>query len=454
MSGLVRKSDNTEKAVLFSEQAEQAVIGCVLVQGVVAYRKVAAKLNPKMFYVPRHRMIWKAFEALAEDRDASIDMVTTANQLNASGDLEKAGGRVYLADLHLSVSVVAPVEKYASIVGDYWRRRRVTQLMSEYITGTADLQLDLGDLTISVTRKLVEVACHSERKQFVSIQQVLSELGPEIERIQSGESEKDRMYFGLADVDREVIMMPTDLVTLCGYSQSGKTQLMLQVAVHNAVKRGKHVVLYSLETGRAKLGVRIAAYLGRIDSKRMWRKQGMDRDDFVSFASVKDKIGNASLVVSERSSLSIAQFQADMADLMIDAHPDLIIIDYLQLMAVSDNRYSGQRHMEIQQMTRALKEFAMEYHTTVVILSQLKKRDDQDTRRPAASDLRESGSIEQDSDVVIAPWHGRLGKEQVNQVGVLKNRLGTRVWVDVLWMRGQFHNVKRVLPEPDPEMPF
>ncbi len=382
-----------------SIEAEQAVVGGLMIKN-SAWEDVADKVRGEDFYRKDHQLIFQAIEALART-DMPFDVVTLSEKLQSLGQLEQVGGMLYLGNLANDTPSAANIKAYADIV----RNKSVLRQLIDASDDIAQSAYDPGD------RSVKDILDHAEKEVFkiadagskgtqqyrpvnellataVTRIQELYDQGDEITGLPSGFAELDKMTSGL---------QPTDLVIIAARPSMGKTTFAVNIAENIAVTKGLPVAIFSMEMSGEQLATRMISSLGRINQQRL-RTGKLETSDWPRVTSALSLLSETKIFIDDTPSLSPTDLRARARRIKRDHGLSLIVIDYLQLMQVpgSENRVN-----EISEISRSLKALAKELQVPVVALSQLSRALESRTdRRPIMSDLRESGAIEQDADMV------------------------------------------------------
>lgn len=384
-----------------SIEAEQSIIGGLLLSN-QAWDAVSTKLCEADFYRGEHRILFRAIQGLA-NKDQPFDVVTLLDTLKSTNDLDDAGGEAYLFELANNTPSVANISAYADIVREKSVHRQLISVASEI----ADSGYNPNG------REVAELLDFAETKVFAIAEQTASEGGPEaiksvlvraVERIDELYHSDDTITglpTSLTELDKLTSgLQRSDLVIVAGRPSMGKTTLVMNMAEHAAIKVGKPVLVFSMEMPADALAMRMMSSLGRIDQHNI-RTGKLTDDDWPRVTSAVHMLSEAPLYIDDTPGLSPAEMRARARRLMKEhGQPGLIVVDYLQLMKVpgfkSDNRTG-----EISEISRSLKALAKELDVPVIALSQLNRSLEQRTdKRPVMSDLRESGAIEQDADLI------------------------------------------------------
>lgn len=383
-------------------EAEQAILGGVMLDN-QAWDKISSRLCENDFYRSEHRTLFRAVVELAK-KSHPFDVITVLDTLKSLDLLDDAGGEVYLFELASNTPSVANVSAYADIVREKSVQRQLIQVAS-----------DIADAAYNPQgREVSELLDFSETKVFAIAEQTAGDGGPEgiktilvkaVERIDalyhSGDSITG-LATGLSDLDEMTSgLQPSDLVIVAGRPSMGKTTLVMNMAEHAAIKGDKPVLVFSMEMPSDSLAMRMMSSLGRIDQHRI-RTGKLDEDDWPRVTSAVHMLSEAPLYIDDTPAMSPSEMRARARRLMKEKGPlGLIVVDYLQLMKVPGFK-ADSRTAEISEISRSLKSLAKELQVPVVALSQLNRSLEQrHDKRPVMSDLRESGAIEQDADLIV-----------------------------------------------------
>ncbi len=396
-----KKSADPLKRPPHSAEAEQSIIGGLMLENQV-WDKIGSKVCEDDFYRTEHRILYRAILTLA-NKNQPFDVVTLLDTLKSNNALDDAGGEAYLFELANNTPSVANVSAYADIV----REKSVQRQLIAVASDIADSAYNPG------SRDVPELLDFAESKVFAIAEQTPSDGGPEIiKSILVRAVEKiDALYHsgdsitglatGLADLDELTSgLQASDLVIVAGRPSMGKTTLVMNIAEHAAIKSNKPVLVFSMEMPGDSLAMRMMSSLGRIDQHRI-RTGKLDDDDWPRVTSAVHMLSEAPLFIDDTAALSPAELRARARRLVKEHGPlGLIVVDYLQLMKVPGFK-ADNRTAEISEISRSLKSLAKELKVPVIALSQLNRSLEQrQDKRPVMSDLRESGAIEQDADLI------------------------------------------------------
>lgn len=408
-----------------SLEAEACALGAMLYDPDTAYQ-VTQILVRDDFYKPAHRRIFEAVHDLLEAGDGS-DIVILRNHLEKRGDLEQIGGVTYLAELVDRVPTAANAEHYARIVKEKAVLRNLVGVASEIIRDVYEAKAAAGEVIDQAEAKLFEATQRGESGSTVTLREVLKET---FRLLEGGEGLKG-IPTGFADLDQLTNgLRPGELTILAARPSVGKSTLALSIARNVALNQGLPVLLFSLEMGCQQIGQNLLCSEARLDGHKM-RRGLLDDEDWTKLANAGNRLYGVPIHVDESSMLSILGLRGTARRLKRHHDIRLIIVDYLQLMSAPGNHG---RVQEVSAISRGLKAVAKELHVPVLALSQLNRAPEaRDSNRPKLSDLRESGSLEQDADAVLLMFREdyydaerarEKGTENIVELTVAKNRNG------------------------------
>ncbi len=391
--------DTITEALPHSEEAERSVLGSVLLDN-RQYHKARELLTQESFYSGRHRKVFRAFETLMEN-GAALDLVTIKDELTRSGDLESCGGPAFLAALIEGVPRSGNVEHYAKIVKEKEILRELI-LSAQHITVSA---MQPGGSTEQILddaeKAIFRVAQDQLRGGFLPLRAVAEESLSQIQELTEREELITGVATGFPQLDEMTAgLQPSDLIILAARPSMGKTALALNIAVHSALRHGKTVGVFSLEMSHQQLFFRLLCSEGQVDAHRL-RTGRVGKEDWQRIIKTFGRLSEASIFIDDTPGVGIMEMRAKARRLQHEHGLDLLVVDYMQLMR-GRGRYES-RQQEISDISRSLKELAKELRIPLVALSQLSRAPEQrgGDHRPQLSDLRESGAIEQDADVVL-----------------------------------------------------
>ncbi len=446
-----------------SLDAEQATLGAMLVER-DAIARVVDVLDPEDFYSPQHQMLYQAMIDLFNDSEP-VDIVTLQARLQNRDQLETVGGSAYLIDLQEAAPTAAAVSNYAKIVREKATLRGLIRVGGE-IQGLAQ---NAGDEDVETIVDQAEQIVFSVGERtiapaFTPIRELLGETYDRIDEMQESHRPGTGLLTGYDDLDSQLSgLQPSDLVVIAARPSMGKTALALNIAAHVAKTQNKTVALFSLEMAKEQLALRLLCSEAGVDQQKV-RQGYIDRGDMDRIAIGASELYKAPIYLDDSPTMNVLQMRGKARRLRAEHGLDMIVVDYLQL--VSGYGKFENRTQEISQVARSLKTLARELRVPVVALSQLSRAVEArgHPRRPLLSDLRESGSIEQEADVVAFIYRpSYYGADEMRAAGYLetdqniaeiiisKQRNGPTGVVRLAWINEfvRFENLEERFAEPE-----
>lgn len=384
----------------YSEAAEQAVISAVLLDP-EAILRATEFLDDSMFYREGHRRIFRAMLALSE-RGEVIDPLTLTEELSRVSELESSGGRDYIAYLVDVVPTSANVEYHAKIVREKALRRRLIETATTIVGDAFESSRSSAELLDEAEHRIFEVNQARGTEGFTRIKELMYEAMERIEQLHLAGEAVTGVPSGFKDIDEMTAgFQPSDLVIVAARPSMGKTAFILNVAQNAALDHKKPVAFFSLEMSKQSLLQRMLTSEARIDAQRL-RKGKLRDDEFVQLGRAAGLLSQAPIWIDDTPGISLLEMRSKARRLKSEHDVSMVIIDYLQLMQGPPGVENRQQEISI--ISRSLKALARELRVPVIALSQLSRAPEQragDSKRPQLSDLRESGAIEQDADIVM-----------------------------------------------------
>ena len=402
----------------YTEEAEQAVLGAMLLDQ-DAILRAGEHVDDTMFYREGHRRIFRSMLSISE-RGEVVDPLTLSDELSRRGELEASGGKDYIAFLIDAVPTAANVEYHAKIVREKALLRRLIEISTGIVTEAFDGRRMASELLDEAEAKIFQIGEQQNSGSFTRIKEL---LWPAMERIEA-QSKAGNAVTGVPTGFRDLDEMtsgfqPADLVIVAARPSMGKTAFTLNIAQHVAITEQKSVAFFSLEMSKDSLVQRMLTSEARIDAQTL-RKGRLRDDDYPRLARAAGILSHAPVYIDDTPGITVLEMRSKARRLKSEHGLDLIIVDYLQLMSGPS---AENRQQEVSQISRGLKALAKELLVPVVALSQLSRAVDQragaERGRPVLSDLRESGAIEQDADLIMFLFREEVYAEREN--GVLKD---------------------------------
>jgi replicative DNA helicase len=379
-------------------EAEQSVLGGILIEN-EAINRVTEILDADDFYREAHRKIFNALITLSE-RDEPADLITLTNELRKADHLDSIGGASYLASLIDSVPTAANIEYYAKIVKEKAILRKLIQTSTEIITQSYE---DRGDVEVfldEAERSIFEISEKRVRPSFYSIRDIVKESFKTIERLFQKKELVTGVPSGFRELDRMTAgFQPSDLIIIAGRPSMGKTAFCLNIAQYAAIGNRIPVAIFSLEMSKEQLVIRMLCSEAHVEGTRL-RTGFLNESDWPKLTIAAGNLSEAPIYIDDTAALSILELRAKARRLKSERGLGMLIIDYLQLMKGRTRVES--RQQEISEISRSLKALSKELNIPVIAVSQLSRKTEERTgNRPQLSDLRESGAIEQDADLIL-----------------------------------------------------
>ena len=420
--------DGIERIPPQNIEAEQAVLGAMLIKK-EAISAAAELLTGDDFYRYAHRLVFEAIMTLNQANEA-VDMITVTDRLKRDGELEKAGGIAFITALANAVPTAANVTFHARIVRQKSQLRQLINAATE-IAGTAYEDADAVDeIMDDAEKRILGVTARSNHADFVPMKDILITTFEQIEKHAANKGTLTGLPSGFVDLDRLTSgFQPSDLILVAARPSMGKTAFTLNIATHAAIRSQKTVAFFSLEMSKEQLALRMFSAEGQVDSQRL-RVGDLKDEEWQKLISAADRLTKAPLWIDDTPGITVMELRSKARRLKAEHGLDLIVIDYLQLMQGRGRGSGDNRQQEISEISRSLKALARELKVPVIALSQLSRSvESRQIKRPMLSDLRESGSLEQDADIVMFLYREdyyekETDRQNITEVIVAKHRNG------------------------------
>ena len=428
--------------------AEQAVIGSMLTDKDAVVDAIEI-LKPDDFYRQDNKTIYEAILNLY-NRAEPIDIITVKSELTSIGKLDAVGGLEYIAVLPDKVPTTANVEKYIKIVEEKSILRRLIKASNEFIDLGYAQNEEVDAIIDQAEKKIFEISQGKNQKGYTPIKDILVESFAELEKLYNQKEPITGIPTGFADLDYKTAgLHNSDLVLVAARPAMGKSAFALNIATNAAVQAKVPVVIFNLEMSKSQLVSRILCSEAMVDSNKV-RTGKIEEDDWVKLATALGPLSEAPIYIDDTPGITVTEIRAKCRKLKMEKNIGLIVIDYLQLIQGSGKRNSS-REQEISEISRSLKILAKELDVPVIALSQLSRAAEQRAdHRPMLSDLRESGAIEQDADIVMFLYRDDYynpdsEKKNIAEVIMAKHRAGSTGTVELLWLGSytKFVNIEK-----------
>ena len=419
------------------DEAEQAVIGSMMTDKDAVISAIEV-LKPEDFYREDNKTIYTAIMNLYAKAEP-IDIITLKDELTSLGKLEPVGGLEYLATLPDKVPTTANVEKYIKIVEEKSILRSLIKTANELIQIGYDQNEEVEVLMDSAEKKIFDLMQRKSQKGYSSIRDILVDSFTELEQLYNQKQHITGVASGFIDLDNKTAgFHNSDLVLIAARPAMGKTAFALNIASYAAVSANTPVVVFSLEMSKEQCANRILCSQAMVDSEKV-AKGDISDEDWSKLAIASGELSeSAGIFIDDSAGINIAEIRAKCRKLKLEKNIGLVVIDYLQLIQGSGNTKS--REQEIAEISRSLKILAKEINVPVIALSQLSRAPEaRPDHRPMLQDLRESGSIEQDADIVMFLYRDdyynpETEAKNIAEVIIAKHRAGPTGTVELLWM--------------------
>ena len=433
-----------------SMEAERSVLGSMFLDPKAVFIALE-RLLPEDFYAKRNQLIFEAMGELSES-GKPIDTVTVVDRLERRGLLSDVDDTLYIADLAGSVPSASSVQYYVDIVEQKSVLRALIEAGNEIIRDAAHSEEEVAEIVNRAGDLIYKIAVKRRRDSLEHIKKALLEGYQIIGESMQSDTGLLGIPTGFKRLDRKLSgLQKSQLIIVAGRPGMGKTSFALNIAQHVEISGQIPVAVFSLEMSREQLAMRMLCSEALVDSQKT-RNGGLTYDDFEKLAKGIEVLGKAPVYIDDSPTITVMEMLAKARRLKKEKGLGLVVIDYLQLMTGKDRREN--RQQEISGMTRSLKIMAKELELPVILLSQLSRASEKrDTKRPMLSDLRESGSIEQDADVVLfihreSYYNQEAEGGDITQIIVAKQRSGPTGDVNVGW-RGEYTQFMELADQPD-----
>ena len=388
-----------EKSMPQKIDAEQSILGSMFLSD-KALQKIIETINKDMFYLDSHRKIFEVIKNLA-DKKSPIDITTVTAELERKKLLNQVGGVEYLTQIINSVPTAANADEYVKIVEEKFLRRNLIEAGTEIANAGFSSTDDIGDILDDAEKKIFDVIRNRRGSEFKSIQDVLFKAQSDLEKLSSMKGEITGVPCGYTDIDKLTSgFHENELIIIAARPAMGKTAFALNMAVNMALTHKKSVALFNMEMGAEQLISRMLSSVGQIEANKL-RTGRLEHQDWKRVNEAISRLADTKVYIDDTPGVTVSEIRAKCRRLANSSDGlDCVIIDYLQLISGSA-KYAGQRQQEVSEISRSLKTMAMELKVPVIALAQLSRSvEGREEKRPLLSDLRESGSIEQDADIV------------------------------------------------------
>ena len=429
-------------------EAEQAVIGSMLTDNEAVTSSIEV-LKESDFYREDNKIIFSAMLNLY-NRSEPIDLITVKSELEAMGKIDQVGGIEYLAELPEKVPTTANASKYINIVHEKSILRNLIKTANEIIELGYDPTENVEDIMDGAEKKIFNLIQDRDQKGYTHIKDILVESFTKLEELYNRKQNITGLPTGFVDLDnRTAGLHGSEFILIAARPAMGKSAFVLNIATNVALRANVPVAIFSLEMSKDQMVNRILCSEAMVDSNKL-RTGKLEEDDWAKLAGTIGPLSDAGIYIDDTPGISIMEIRARCRKMKLEKNIGLVIIDYLQLVQASNKR-NGSREQDIAEISRSLKILAKELNIPVIALSQLSRAVEQrPDHRPMLSDLRESGAIEQDADIVMFLYrddyyHEDSDKKNIAEVIIAKQRSGSTGTVDLGWLGSytKFVNLER-----------
>ena len=421
-----------------SIEAEQSVLGSMITDKNAVVEAIE-KLEENDFYRDGHKVIFKTISEMFKD-DMPVDLVTLLERLKATEKLEKAGGVTYVSELSSSLLTTINLSAYIKIVKEKSILRKLIRASTSIIEDSYNKQGEVEEVLEGAEKKIFDIAEKRTTSDFEPLNVVLERGFLEIERLFNNKGEITGVGSGFVDLDAKTSgFQKGDMVLIAARPSMGKTTFALNIAEHAALREGKSVVVFSLEMSKEQLAYKLLCSEANVDMLKL-RTGALDDKDWENIARETGPLSKAKIYIDDTAGVTVMEMRSKCRRLKLEYGIDLIVIDYLQLMSGSSNE---SRQQEVSEISRSIKALAKEMECPVIALSQLSRAPEQRAdHRPMLSDLRESGSIEQDADLDMFLYRDEYYNKETEDTNIAeciiaKQRNGPVGTVKLAWL-GQY----------------
>lgn len=420
-------------------EAEQSVMGSMLIDKTSIAQSMEV-LKPDDFYKDAHKVIFQSILELYQ-KDVAVDIITLTENLKSKSKLEDAGGITYISELGGSVISTANLQSYIKIVKDKATLRELIRSCTKVIEESYKSQDDVPGVVDLAEKAIFDLSSDRNTSDFEPMNSVLERGFLQIEKIFNNKGETTGVISGFRELDAKTSgFQKGDMVLIAARPSMGKTTFALNIAEYAALREGKKVAIFSLEMSKEQLAYKLLCSQAHVDMLNL-RTGNLSDKDWESIARASGPLAAANIFIDDTAGISIMEMRSKCRRLKIEHGIDIIIVDYLQLM--SGGRSSESRQQEVSEISRSIKGLAKEMECPIIALSQLSRAPEARTdHRPMLSDLRESGSIEQDADIVMFLYRDEYYDKETEDKNVAeciisKQRNGPTGTIKLAWL-GQF----------------
>ena len=433
-------------------EAEINTLGCAFLSK-TSLDKVVEELSGEMFYSKKNKTIFEILKYLHKN-DIAVDITTVSNELEKNKQLGNIGGIEYLTEVINSVATTANLDYYINIIYTKYILRELIAKSTEIINDCYDEKKDLTEIVETAEKQILSINSNRMTKEIRGIQDIITRAQEEIELLAKNGSDITGIPSGYYDLDNKTTgFHENELIIIAGRPGMGKSAIVSNIVTNMAINNSKTVAMFNLEMGAEQIVNRMFASVGQIDAQKL-RTGRLEHSDWKKLNEAISELADTNIYIDDTAGITVSEIRSKCRRLKnSEKGLDAIVIDYLQLVS-SSNKYSGQRTQEVSEISRDLKKLAMELNVPVIALAQLSRSVEmRENKRPIMSDLKESGSIEQDADIVMFlycdDYYNYKSKDRPNlspiELIIAKHRNGSTGTVDLMFERNtlSFKNYKK-----------
>jgi replicative DNA helicase len=419
-----------------SVESEQSILGSILLDK-EAIITVTETIKPEDFYKEAHKIIYECMMKL-NNKNEPIDLITLTEELKRQGHLEDIGGISYITSLSTIVPTTSNVKYYADIVKEKSVLRKLIKVSNDILNLGYDSSIKVEDILEKAEKQIFDISQEKSSEDFQAINSVLMDTYDMIEKLYTNKEDITGITTGFEDLNKKTNgLQRTDLILIAARPAMGKTAFSLNLVQNAALKGDASVAVFSLEMSKEQLVQRMLSAQSHVELKKI-KTGNLDENDWPRIIDAMSVLSNANIYIDDTPGIKIGELRSKCRKLKIEKGLDLILIDYLQLMEGDGGNES--RQQEISKISRSLKIIAKELNCPVVALSQLSRAPEQRSdHRPMLADLRESGAIEQDADIVMflyrdEYYHPDSERKNIGEIIIAKNRHGETGSAELVWL--------------------
>ena len=419
-----------------SVESEQSILGSILLDK-DAIITVTETIQPEDFYKEAHKIIYECMLKL-NSKNEPIDLITLTEELKKQDSLENIGGISYITSLSTIVPTTTNVKYYADIVKEKSVLRKLIKVSNDILNSGYDNSVKVEEILEQAEKKIFDISQEKSSEDFKSINSVLMDTYDMIEKLYTNKEEITGITTGFDDLNKKINgLQRTDLILVAARPAMGKTAFSLNLVQNAALKGNASVAVFSLEMSKEQLVQRMLSAQSNVELKKI-KTGNLDENDWPRIIDAMSVLSNANIYIDDTPGIKMSELRSKCRKLKIEKGLDFVLIDNLQLMEGEGNNEN--RQQEISKISRSLKIIAKELNCPVVALSQLSRAPEQRSdHRPMLSDLRESGSIEQDADIVMflyrdEYYHPDSERKNIGEIIISKNRHGETGSVELVWL--------------------